>query len=305
MFDKFLIVIVGPTAVGKTALSIEIAKEFNTDIVSADSRQFFREMNIGTAKPGEEELKAIKHHFINSHSVKEDYNVGKYEREVLDLLDDLFKNKEAVILTGGSGLYIDAVCKGLDDLPQVNIQVRNDLNNIYKEKGLEEFQVMLKKHDPEYYKTVDLSNPQRIIRALEVSISSGFPYSSFRKKKTKHRKFKTIIIGLELPREELYERIDTRVDEMIGQGLIEEAKNLIQYKDYNTLQTVGYKELFDHFSGNIDLNKAIELIKQNTRNYAKRQLTWFRKDREIKWFHPEEKEKIIEYVKKEVRKKPH
>lgn len=300
MPGKFLIVIAGPTAVGKTALSIEIAREFNTEIISADSRQFFREMSIGTAKPSQEELKYVTHHFINSHSIKKEYNVGKYEREALDLLDNLFKKKEVVILTGGSGLYIDAVCKGFDNLPEVSIDIRENLNNIFKEKGIEELQAMLKEHDPEYYKTVDLSNPQRIIRALEVSISTGLPYSSFRKKETKQRTFNIIMIGLELPREELYERINARVDEMIKQGLMEEVKNLIEYKAHNALQTVGYKELFDHFSGKLELKDAIELIKQNTRNYAKRQLTWFRKDKEIKWFHPDEKKEIIEYIKKKL-----
>ncbi len=297
MSTKTLIVIVGPTAIGKTTLSILIAKEFNCSILSADSRQFYKEMTIGTAKPTVLEMQDVPHYFIDSHSVTEDYNVGKYETDAIQLLDKLFLKDDVAILVGGSGLYIDAVCKGFDELPEADIEVRIKINKLYEEKGLEGLQQLLKELDEEYYLKVDLQNPQRISRALEVCLTTGKKYSSLREGKTKQRNFKIIKIGLNTNREALYERINKRVDEMMEQGFLEEVKNLVSYKHLNSLQTVGYKEFFDHLDGKSELSAAINLIKQNTRRYAKRQLTWFRRDEEIKWFEPNEEVKIIECLK--------
>lgn len=296
MSAKTLIVIAGPTAIGKTSLSISLAKYFNCEIISADSRQFYKELTIGTAKPTVSEMQGITHHLINSHAVTEDYNVGKYETDVINLLDSLFIENKFVIMVGGSGLYIDAVCKGFDELPQADMKVRNQINNIYKEKGIDGLQSLLKELDEEYYNKVDLQNPQRISRALEVCLSTGIPYSTFRKGKAKQRNFNIIKIGLNTNRDELYKRINNRVDEMMQHGLLKEIEQLQPYKHLNSLQTVGYKELFDYLDGKTEFNAAIELIKQNTRRYAKRQLTWFRKDEEIKWFEPTEPENIISYI---------
>lgn len=295
--NNYLIVIAGPTAIGKTAMGLALAKEFDTEILSADSRQFFREMSIGTAKPSLEEMQGIKHHFIDSHSISEPYNVGKYETEAISLLEKLFREKDAVIMVGGSGLYIDAVCKGFDELPEADVTVRQKIDRLLESEGIEALQKMLRQLDPVYYEQVDLQNPQRLSRALEVCLSSGQPYSALRKGKVKERNFEVIKIGLNTDREILYERINSRVDEMMRSGLLEEVKPLVAYKSANALQTVGYKELFDYLEGKTDLETAIGLIKQNTRKFAKRQLTWFKRDEEIKWFEPEEKEKIIEYIK--------
>jgi len=281
---KTLIVIAGPTAVGKTAIAIELAKQLKTEIISADSRQFYREMSIGTAKPTDKELAAAKHYFINSHSINENFSVGDFEKQSLQLLDELFKTNDKVIMAGGSGLYIQAVTKGFDDLPVADEAIRIHLNQELAEKGIQFLQDALKTADPDYYQQVDLNNPQRLIRALEVFESTGKPFSSFRKATVNKRPFNCIKIGLDLPREMLYRRINQRVDDMIDQDLIEEARSLLPYRHLNALNTVGYSELFDHFEGKTDLDTAIELIKQNTRRFAKRQLTWFRKDKEIKWF---------------------
>jgi tRNA dimethylallyltransferase len=281
---KTLIVIAGPTAVGKTAIAIELAKQLKTEIISADSRQFYREMSIGTAKPTDKELAAAKHYFINSHSVTENFSVGDFEKQSLQLLDELFKTHNKIIMAGGSGLYIQAVTRGFDDLPVADEGIRIRLNQDLAEKGIQFLQDALKTADPDYYQQVDLNNPQRLIRALEVFESTGKPFSSFRKATVNKRPFNCIKIGLDLPRDVLYERINQRVDAMIDQGLIEEARSLLSYRHLNALNTVGYSELFDHFEGKTGLDTAIELIKQNTRRFAKRQLTWFRKDKEIKWF---------------------
>ncbi len=294
--NNYLISIVGPTAIGKTALSIELAKYFTTEIISADSRQFFKEMSIGTAKPSADEMQNIKHHFIDSHSISEEYNVGKYETEAIELLDDLFKKKEIVIMVGGSGLYVDAVCKGLDELPEAQPEIRNNISTLLQEKGIEALQELLKKLDNDYYQQVDLMNPQRLSRALEVCLSTGKPYSQMRLGKEKKRNFEPIKVGLNTSRETLYENINKRVDKMMEQGLLDEVKKLINYKNKNALQTVGYKELFDYIENKTTLNEAVELIKQHTRNFAKRQLTWFKRDEEIQWFEPDEKEKIIAYI---------
>ncbi len=293
---KYLITIVGPTAIGKTALSIQLAKHFSTEIISADSRQFFKEISIGTAKPKDEEMQGVKHHFINSHSISEDYNVGKYEKDAIDLIENIFENKNTVIVVGGSGLYIDAICKGLDELPKANEEIRNKINNILKYEGIEGLQKLLKQLDESYYNQVDLQNPQRLSRAIEVCLSTGKTYSSLRKEKNKTRNFNIIKIGLEIERTELYSRINARVDEMITQGLLDEVKSVLSLKHLNALQTVGYKELFDYFENKTDLKTTIELIKQHTRNFAKRQLTWFKRDEEIKWFKPSETDKIIEHI---------
>lgn len=297
---KFLLVIAGPTAIGKTSLAIRLAKLFQTEIISADSRQFFREMNIGTAKPSDKELAEIKHHFINTISVADNYDAGQYEHEASALLNELFKKYDLVIMAGGSGMYINAVCNGFDDIPEVNENIREQLNTTYKKEGIFPLQEQLSELDPEYYKTIDLNNPQRLIRALEICLSTGQPYSSFRKGKGKVRDYTIIKIGLNTDRDQLYKRINQRVDEMIEAGLIDEVKNLIKYKHLNALQTVGYKELFNHLAGEQSLQRAIEQIKQNTRNFAKRQLTWFKKDASIRWFEPGDVAEISEYVKHKI-----
>jgi tRNA dimethylallyltransferase len=296
--NKTLIVIAGPTASGKTAAAIRLARHFNTVILSADSRQFYREMSIGTAKPDAEELAAAKHYFIDSHSIEQLFSVGDFEKQGLALLDELFKEHDVVILVGGSGLYIKALCEGFDDIPQADEGIREQLNNKLTEKGIMPLQEELKTVDASYYNEVDINNPQRVIRALEVYRSTGKPFSSYRKATINNRPFRCIKIALDLPREVLYNRINTRVDIMVAQGLVEEALSLLPHRHLNALNTVGYSELFDHFDGKTTLAAAIELIKQNTRRFAKRQLTWFRKDKEIHWLTPEEVtgEKIEELI---------
>jgi len=281
--EKILIVIAGPTASGKTAAAIQLAKYYNTVIVSADSRQFYREMSIGTAKPNKEELAAVKHYFINSHSITESFTVGDFEKQCLSLLIELFKQHDKVILVGGSGLYIKAVCDGFDALPIADAAIRSRLNAELKAHGITSLQERLRIVDPVYHKIVDLNNPQRIIRALEVFESSGKPFSSFHSASKANRPFQVKKIGLIWPREILYKRINERVDTMINQGLLDEARLLLLYRHLNALNTVGYSELFDYFDGRTDLDSAIKLIKQNTRRFAKRQLTWFGKDKDIAW----------------------
>lgn len=281
---KTLIVIAGPTAAGKTAAAIELAKHYKTVIVSADSRQFYREMSIGTAKPNDEELAAVKHYFINSLSITETFTAGDYEKQSLDLLNDLFKIHNVVILVGGSGLFIKAVCEGFDKFPDPTPGLREKLNIELDEKGIGFLQEKLKTADPEYYGQVDLNNPQRVIRALEVFETAGKPFSSYRKSSTNKRPFRVIKLGLNLSREALYQRINSRVDDMVKQGLVEEVNSLLPYKQLNALNTVGYSELFNYFEGKTDLPTAIELVKQNTRRFAKRQITWFGKDDGILWF---------------------
>jgi tRNA dimethylallyltransferase len=278
-----LIVIAGPTASGKTAAAIRLAQHFNTVIVSADSRQFFREMSIGTAKPTAEELAAAPHYFINSHSITESFSVGDFERECLVLLEELFQKHKVVILAGGSGLYIKAICEGFDELPTADPAIRERLNAELAENGLPALQERLKLADPVYYNEVDINNPQRIIRAIEVYESSGQPFSSYRTAKTNKRTFNIIKLGLDMPRELLYDRINRRVDMMVADGLVEEVEALLPYRHLNALNTVGYSEIFNFFDGNTDLPTAISMIKQNTRRFAKRQMTWFRKDEGIVW----------------------
>jgi len=295
-----LIVVVGPTGVGKTELSIDLAGHFKTEIISCDSRQFYREMVIGTSAPTEEQLSKVRHHFVRFLSVTDYYSASMYERDVLKLLPELFSRNPLVILTGGSGLYVDAVCIGIDDIPDVDPAAREKYWNLYQRDGIESLRIALKLLDPDYYRIVDLKNHKRIIRALEICETTGRPYSSFLKKEKRRRDFRIIKIGLERPRDELYTRINERVDRMIGEGLVEEARNLLKYRHLNALQTLGYKELFEYFDGKITLETAISLIKRNSRRYAKRQITWWARDKEIRWFNPLQKDDIIMYIETEV-----
>ncbi|OJW15146.1 tRNA (adenosine(37)-N6)-dimethylallyltransferase MiaA [Mucilaginibacter sp. 44-25] len=292
-----LIVIAGPTASGKTAAAIQLAQHYNTVIVSADSRQFFREMSIGTAKPTTSELAAAPHYFIDTLSVTEPYSVGDYERECLALLEQLFKTYNVVIMVGGSGLYIKAVTEGFDDLPTANPDIRDRLNTELAVNGIAELQQRLKLVDPDYYHTVDINNPQRVIRALEIYEATGKPMSGYLTGTKNQRGFDTIKIGIDLPREELYNRINMRVDAMMLDGLLPEVEKLYSLRRYGALNTVGYVELFDYLDGKVSLNDAIDKIKQNTRRFAKRQLTWFRKDNELHWLNAAE---IISFTEKKV-----
>lgn len=295
--SNYLISIVGATAIGKTALSIQLAQHFNTEIISSDSRQFFKEMKIGTAVPSEEELNAATHHFIQHISIFEPYNVGQFEKDAIAKLNALFQSHNVVIMVGGSGLYVDAVLKGLDDFPKVKPEIRAKLNQQLETHGISFLQEMLQKLDPVYYERVALENPHRLIRALEICIGTEKPYSSFLKDHTASRNFKTIKVGLTADREIIYDRINQRVDIMMEEGLLEEAKRLYPHKELNALQTVGYRELFDHFDGNSTLAFAVSEIKKNTRRFAKRQGTWFRKDEEILWFdYQEDVQRIIEEI---------
>lgn len=293
---KNLVVILGPTGIGKTDLSIDIAKNFNTEIISSDSRQVFKELKIGTAVPTDDQLKKVKHHFIGNISIYDYYNASMFEEEVLETLKDLFVNLDYVIMTGGSGMYINAVCDGIDYLPTIDKKLRDDLIEKHQEEGIESIRLQLKMLDPVSYTKIDLKNPKRMLKALEVTIQTGKPYSSFLMDTKKKRDFNIIKIGLQRDRDELYERINIRVDQMVEEGLVEEAKRFYKDRHLNSLNTVGYKELFDCFDGNISQEKAIELIKRNSRHYAKRQISWFSRDKEIVWFHPEKEEKIIEFI---------
>ncbi len=294
-----LIVLSGPTAVGKTSLAIRLAQSLSAEIISADSRQFFREMNIGTACPSPGQLAAVPHHFVRHLSIHENYNIGLYEKDVLAQLDELFLKSRFALMVGGSGLYIRAVCHGIDPMPEKNAAIRCELQRQLKEEGIAVLRERLKKLDPEYYDMVDLNNPVRLIRALEVCITTASTYSSVRKNKPAERRFRTIMIGLELPREELYHKINLRTDEMIKLGLVDEARQLYPFRHLNALNTVGYQELFRYFEGKITLESAIEKIKQNTRHFAKRQMTWLRKEPEINWFSPQQEADIFKLIKNE------
>jgi len=294
--NKTLIVILGPTASGKTNIAIEVAKKFSTEIISADSRQFYHEIPIGTASPTKEQLTEIPHHFVGQLSISEDYNVSKFEKEVLLLLDQKFKIYDLMVMVGGSGLYIDAVCEGIDELPDPDEDLRKQLNILYQENGLSALQQRLQKLDPEYYNEVDLNNPKRLIRAIEVCLQTGKKFSEQRKRKPKVRSFNMIKIGLELPRQKLIERINNRTGQMMNNGFLEEAKTVVHLKERNALNTVGYKELFNYLDGKSDLETAVEKIKTNTRRYAKRQMTWFRRDASIHWFSSENVLDIIHFI---------
>lgn len=281
---NFLINIVGPTAIGKTALAIKLAHHFGTEIISSDSRQFFKEMSIGTAVPSKEELSEVVHHFIQHKSIFEPYSVGDFERDTIKFLENFYKKNSIIIMVGGSGLYSNAVLYGLDEFPDISQQIREDLNSEYKDKGIEFLQKKLQQLDPQHYENVDIYNPQRIIRALEVCIGTGKAYSSFLNKKKKDRFFSFIQIGLIAEREAMYNRINLRVEKMLENGLFKEVQSLYKYKTLNALQTVGYREFFDFLDSKINFNQAIELTKMNTRRFAKRQLTWYNKQTDIQWF---------------------
>ncbi|SFS35272.1 tRNA (adenosine(37)-N6)-dimethylallyltransferase MiaA [Lutibacter maritimus] len=294
--NKYLIAVVGATAIGKTTLSIQLAKHLNTEIISCDSRQFYKEMEIGTAVPNKEELNAVKHHFIQNRSIFDDYSVGDFEKDAIKKLEELFKKHNVVVLVGGSGLYANAVIDGLDYFPEVSPDIRKQLNHQLQQNGITALQEQLKKLDIESYQTIEIANPQRLIRALEICIGTGKTYASFKNKNKHPRNFKTIKIGLTAPREIMYQRINQRVDIMMQQGLLEEAKKLHPHKDLNALQTVGYKELFSYFENEFTLDFAIEEIKKNTRRFAKRQVTWNKKDTDIHWFNFDEN--TAEIIKK-------
>lgn len=293
---KTLVCVVGPTAIGKTAVGIQLAQYFRTVILSADSRQFYQEMNIGTAKPTPAELAAASHYFVNSHRLTDVYTAGDFERDALQLLDELFEQQDIILLVGGSGLFVNAVCQGLDDLPQPSPGVRDRLNRLYEHNGLPYLQQLLKEIDPLYYQEVDIHNPQRVIRAIEVYESTGSPFSHFRKQQRKKRPFEVRKLGLNTDRQRLYQRINMRVDAMIDAGLLDEVTALLPYRNLPPLQTVGYAELFDYLEGACTLEDAVGRIKQNTRRYAKRQLTWFRKDPDTVWFEPADLAGMITYI---------
>lgn len=284
---KTCILIVGPTAVGKTSLAVQTALHFNTEIISADSRQCFEELNIGVAKPSAEELVLVKHHFISSHSIKDEMNAALYEQYALAKIDELFKQHDVVVMVGGTGLYVKTFCQGLDEVPVVDEKIRKKINEEYEWEGLEWLQQQVEKNDPLYYAQGEIKNPHRLLRALEVKLSTGKSIIEFRTPEKKQRPFNIIKVGLELPKEQLHKQINARVDAMMKAGLLAEVKQLLPYKKLNALQTVGYRELFGHLAGDLELEDAIEIIKINTRQYAKRQMTWFKKDEEVMWCEPD------------------
>lgn len=299
--EPWLIVILGPTAIGKTSLSIEVARRFGSEIISADSRQCYREMRIGTAVPSSKDLGAVPHHFIGHLSVRDDYNAGMFEQDVLSLLPALFGKHRLVFMTGGSGLYINAVCSGIDEFPEVDPDIRESLREMYGTGGLDAIRAELRERDPQYYGTVDLSNPRRILKALEVCRAGDKPYSAYLTGRKKDRDFNILKIGLRTGREQLYGRIDRRVDRMIREGLVDEVRSLSGFRDRNALHTVGYREIFRHLDGEIPLEEAIRLIKVSTRRYARRQMTWFRRDSSIRWFDPGDAAAIIDCIEQTCR----
>ena len=291
-----LIVITGPTAVGKTQLTLELAKHYGIPVINADSRQIYKELKIGTASPTEEQLKQVRHYFVGSKSINEYYNASMYEQEVMQLLESLFTTSPVQMLSGGSMMYIDAVSNGIDDIPTIREDIRTEMKRRYQEEGLEALCEDLKKLDPEHYETVDRQNYRRVIHALEICYQTGKTYTSFRKQTKKERPFKIVKIGLNRNREELYKRINQRVDDMMAQGLLDEARAMTPYREVNALNTVGYKELFDYMDERWSLEEAVERIKGNTRRYARKQLTWYKRDENIRWFHPDQQQEILNYI---------
>ena len=297
---RTLIVLIGPTGVGKTELSLSIAESFHTCIVSADSRQLYADLKIGTAAPTPDQLARVPHHFVGTLQLTDYYSAAQYEAEVMAKLEELFKENNVVVLTGGSMMYVDAICKGIDDIPTVDKETREQMLQRYEEEGLEQLCKELKLLDPEYYNIVDLKNPKRVIHALEICYMTGKTYTSFRTRSTKERPFHIIKIGLTRDREELYDRINRRVDIMMQDGLLEEARNVYAYKHLNSLNTVGYKEMFKYLDGEWTLDFAIEKIKQNSRIYSRKQMTWFKRDTDIAWFHPEQQKEIMQHIKSQI-----
>ena len=297
---KTLIVLIGPTGVGKTELSLSIAESFHTCIVSADSRQLYADLKIGTAAPTPDQLARVPHHFVGTLQLTDYYSAAQYEAEVMAKLDELFQANDVVVLTGGSMMYVDAICKGIDDIPTVDKETRELMLQRYEEEGLEQLCKELKLLDPEYYNIVDLKNPKRVIHALEICYMTGKTYTSFRTRSTKKRPFRIIKIGLTREREELYDRINRRVDIMMQDGLLEEARHVYAYKHLNSLNTVGYKEMFKYLDGEWTLDFAIEKIKQNSRIYSRKQMTWFKRDTEIAWFHPDQQEEIMQHIESQI-----
>lgn len=293
-----LIVITGPTAVGKTELCIHIAKRFGIPIINADSRQIYRELRIGTATPTEEQLQAVKHYFVGTISIDDYYNASMYEQEVLQLLDEQFKHSPIQLLTGGSMMYIDAVCNGIDDIPTIREDIREEMKRRYEQEGLEALCTDLRRLDPEHYEVVDRKNYRRVIHALEICYQTGKTYTSFRKQEKKQRPFQIVKIGLHRDREELYHRINQRVDQMMAEGLLDEVRSLSDKRCNNALNTVGYKEMFTYLDGTWTLDEAVERMKSNTRRYARKQLTWFKRDELMQWFHPHQEEDIMNYISK-------
>ena len=293
---KTLIVITGPTAVGKTQLCLEIARHFDIPIINADSRQIYKELSIGTAQPSAEEQQLVRHYFVGTLSLEDYYSASLFEQQVLALLGKLFQTSDYALMAGGSMMYIDAVCDGIDDIPTIDDETRATMKQRLADEGLEKLCEELQRLDPEYYEIVDRQNPKRVVHALEICTMTGRTYTSFRKREKKDRPFRIIKIGLNRDREELYNRINARVDKMMQQGLLEEAQNLFRMRELNALNTVGYKELFEYFNGRWSLDEAVERIKGNTRRYARKQLTWYKKDPLIRWFHPDQKKDIIDYI---------
>lgn len=301
---SYLILVVGPTAVGKSDLCLNLAKKFQTEILSCDSRQFYREMNQGTAKPSPKELAEVPHHFINNLSITDSYDVRKYEDEALELLERLFQDHRVVLMTGGTGLFADVVVNGMDPMPDVAPEIREEIIQEFQAKGLTWLQVAVQEVDPEFYAQVDHANPQRLMRALEIWRGTGLKFSSFRTKVKVKRPFEVIKIGLDRPREELYKRIDSRMEQMLAKGLFAEAEGLFEKRGLNALQTLGYSEIFDFLEGKYDKEELIRLLKRNSRRYAKRQLTWFRRDPLIHWFHPSEEQEILAFIEDQIALNP-